>query len=183
MRFSTACVAAATLSAGLASARGGWLGGFSSSQDVSASDAEKVPGDSPLELCDMDHSNDLVKIDSVDLFPNPPAAGEILSIKASGTVVETIEDGATVNLVVKYGLIRLVNTKADLCKQIKNVDMECPIEKGDVSITKEVEIPKEVPPGKYNVYAEVVSKDNKPITCLQATVTFGGSKREVVNDL
>ena len=49
-------------------------------------------------------------------------------------------------LQVKYGLIRLVNTKADLCEQVKNVDMECPIKKGKTKITKEVDLPNEIPP-------------------------------------
>ncbi|OTA63741.1 MD-2-related lipid-recognition, partial [Hypoxylon sp. EC38] len=131
-----------------------------------------VPGESPLEFCDTDHSNDIVKIESVDLLPNPPETGAELVIRATGTVFETIDKGAYVNLVVKYGLIRLISTQADLCEQIKNVDLECPIEKGILSLTKAVEIPKEVPPGTYNVYAEVVNYDDKPITCLQATVKF-----------
>jgi hypothetical protein len=73
-------------------------------------------------------------------------SGSELVIKAVGTVYETIEEGAYVNLSVKYGLIRLINTKADLCEQIKNVDLECPIEKGVISITKSVDLPKEIPP-------------------------------------
>ncbi|KAI1083536.1 phosphatidylglycerol/phosphatidylinositol transfer protein [Whalleya microplaca] len=173
MRLSTACVAA--LSASVASATG-WFG---SSQEVIVDDAQKVPGDSPLEFCDTDHSNDIVKIESVDLLPNPPESGAELVIRATGTVFEPIKKDAYVNLVVKYGLIRLISTKADLCEQIENVDLECPIEKGVLSITKSVEIPKEVPPGTYNVYAEVINHDEKPITCLQATVKFGGSKESV----
>jgi hypothetical protein len=39
-----------------------------------------------------------------------------------------------------------VNTKADLCEQVKNVDMKCPIEKGKTKITKDVELPNEIPP-------------------------------------
>ncbi|KAI0899675.1 phosphatidylinositol/phosphatidylglycerol transfer protein [Annulohypoxylon nitens] len=171
MRFSTACVAA--LSASVASA-GSWFG----SQDVVAKDAQKVPGESPLEFCDTDHSKDIIKIESVDLSPNPPETGSELVIEATGTVYEPITEGATVNLVVKYGLIRLISTTASLCEQIENVDLKCPIEKGVLSITKSVEIPKEVPPGTYNVYAEVVNADGKtPITCLQATVKFGGSSK------
>ena len=46
---------------------------------------------------------------------------------------------------VKYGLIRLISTKADLCEQVKNVDLECPIEAGDLTLTKTVELPKEIP--------------------------------------
>jgi len=49
-------------------------------------------------------------------------------------------------LQVKYGLIRLVNTEADLCEQVSNVDMTCPIKKGLTKIKKDVELPKEIPP-------------------------------------
>ncbi|KAF3062479.1 Phosphatidylglycerol/phosphatidylinositol transfer protein [Daldinia childiae] len=176
MRFSTACVAA--MSASLASA-GGWFGG---SKEVVIKDVQKVPGDSPLEFCDSDHSNDIIKIESVDLLPNPPESGAELVIRATGTVFERIEKGAYVDIVVKYGLIRLLATRADLCEQIGNVDLECPIEKGVLSITKSVDIPKEVPPGTYNVFADVATAEGKPITCLQATVKFGGSKQDTMGD-
>jgi hypothetical protein len=101
-----------------------------------------------------------------------------------------------VNLQVKYGLIRLISTTADLCEQIKNVDLECPIEKGKLSITKSVDLPKEIPPvrlvsppffldallktrdsqGRYTVVADVYTKDHKKITCITAQVQFGGRK-------
>lgn len=147
-------------------------------QSVIAGDDLKVPGDSPLQFCDKDHSDDSVKIERVDLLPNPPKAGEDLVIKASGTVKEDIKEGAYVLLQVKYGLIRLISTKADLCEQIGNVDLECPIEKGKLSITKTVSLPAEIPPGKYTVFADVYSVDDEPITCLTATVAFsrGSSK-------
>jgi hypothetical protein len=61
-------------------------------------------------------------------------------------VSEQIGEGAYVLLQVKYGLIRLISTKADLCDQIKNVDMECPIEKGVVSIVKAISLPEQIPP-------------------------------------
>lgn len=72
-------------------------------------------------------------------------SGKDLVIKASGIVSETVEEGAYVALQVKYGLIRLISTKADLCEQVKNVDMECPIEEGALTFTKTVELPKEIP--------------------------------------
>lgn len=37
-------------------------------------DDNKIPGESPLELCNGDHSDDLIVIKSVDLSPNPPKA-------------------------------------------------------------------------------------------------------------
>lgn len=76
------------------------------------------------------------------------------------------------HLTVKYGLITIIRQTADLCQQVKNVDLECPIKKGETSLTKDVELPKQIPPGKYTVLADVVTKDDKKVTCLSATVEF-----------
>jgi hypothetical protein len=172
MRFSTALVG---LTACLAPASA--LSLYNGNAAEIAGDDLDVPGDSPLQLCPGDHSNDLVIIDKVDLLPNPPKAGKELVIKASGTVYERIEEGAYVMLTVKYGLIRLISTKADFCEQIGNVDMECPVEPGKLTITKSVDLPAEIPPGKYTVFADVYTVDDVQITCLTATVAFsrGGS--------
>ncbi|KAI1172391.1 phosphatidylinositol transfer protein [Nemania sp. FL0916] len=179
--LSIACIAG--LSASHLASAGSWFGG----SDVSAAAAEKVPGDSPLEFCDKDHSKDIVSIERVDLLPNPPETGAPLLIRATGTVFEPIEEGAYVRLVVKYGLIRLINQEIDLCKEVGNVDMECPVDKGVLSITKAVDIPKEVPPGTYFVSADVYNADGTPITCLQASVTFGmktkSSESETVEEV
>lgn len=75
-------------------------------------------------------------------------------------------------LQVKYGLIRIINQKANLCDTVQNVDLECPLKKGNLKLTKDVDLPKEIPPGKYNVVADVMSKDDEKITCLTATVEF-----------
>ncbi|KAM3508716.1 hypothetical protein MY10362_000997 [Beauveria mimosiformis] len=143
----------------------------------------KIPGNSPLELCDGDHSDDLIIINNVDLTPNPPKAGQELLIKASGTVKEAIEKGAYVKLTVKYGLIRLLTTTADLCEQIGNVDLKCPVKAGDQTIEKTVELPAEIPPGTYTVIADVYNDDDTPITCLTATVTFAVGGMGFFNEL
>jgi hypothetical protein len=142
-------------------------------QSVFADDPLDVPGQSPLKFCEADRAKDIITIEEVILSPNPPQAGATLTIEASGIVKEDITDGAYVKLQVKYGYIKLLDTQADLCEEIKNVDLECPIEKGKISITKEVELPKEIPPGKYTVQADVYTKDDDHITCLTATVFFG----------
>ncbi|KAL2061652.1 hypothetical protein VTL71DRAFT_7029 [Oculimacula yallundae] len=140
-----------------------------------------VPGDNPLTFCQVEHDDDILTLENVDLSPNPPKAGEPLYIKATGTLKRniTVEDNAVVDIVVKYGFIKLLSTQADLCEQVKNVDLACPIEKGPITITKEVQLPKEIPPGKYNVHANAITTDSDKkekdhITCLEATVQFGG---------
>jgi hypothetical protein len=135
-------------------------------------DGEPVKGDNPLSYCQASHADDILVLDHVNLTPNPPEAGRTLTIEAVGTLLEDVEKGAFVVLQVKYGLIRLVNTQADLCEQVTNVDLECPIKKGKTVITKDVELPKEIPPGTYTVFADAYTSEKKHIVCLEATVTF-----------
>lgn len=155
----------------LASASSNMLGGFMSSQQEVISQDLKVPGSNPLYFCD-DPANNLLTIDDVDLSPNPPEAGKTLSIAATGTLSEDIEEGAKVRLQVKYGLITLIKQEAALCDYVKEVDLECPLKKGDLKLSKDVDLPKEIPPGKYTVLADVFTKDNDKITCLTATIQF-----------
>jgi len=77
-----------------------------------------------------------------------------------------------VALQVKYGVITLIKQTIDLCEQVKNVDLDCPLE-GDLKFTKEVELPREIPPGFYTVQADAYTVDDEPIVCLQAKVKFG----------
>jgi len=129
-----------------------------------------VPGENPLEFC-QESSEYSLTITKVDLDPNPPLPGKTLTIEAKGNFTQDVEKGAYINLSVKYGLIRLINQRADLCEQMKNVDEECPLS-GAKTITKNVDLPKEIPPGKYTVLADVYTKDDVQITCLTAHVKF-----------
>ena len=121
-------------------------------------------------------------------------SGETLTITASGTFHETIEEGAVVNVEVKWGVITLVKQTMDLCEQIENVDLKCPLEKGKMVLTKQVDLPKQIPPvnsprsrqctciiqemltdfsqGHYSVLADVYTEDNRKVTCLKAEVDF-----------
>ncbi|ODA76211.1 hypothetical protein RJ55_08056 [Drechmeria coniospora] len=142
----------------------------STSSDVLANTGLKIPGDSPLNLCTGDHSKDIVVVDRVDLSPNPPSPGRALVIKASGTVKKTIEKGAYINVVVKLGLITLINKKLDLCEQLGNVNLQCPVQPGKLDITKSVDLPGAIPPGKYNVRADAYNANGEKMTCLSATL-------------
>jgi len=76
-------------------------------------------------------------------------------------------------LQVKYGLITLINQETDLCDQVKNVDLKCPLKEGPLKLTKSVNLPSQIPPGGYHVMADVFTKDGNKITCLTADVYFG----------
>ncbi|KAA8564375.1 hypothetical protein MFRU_013g00120 [Monilinia fructicola] len=146
---------------------------FGNGQKVLDDKGGAVPGNNPLTYCKADHSSDILQLDHVNLDPNPPTAGNKLTIEAVGTLSQKLEKGAYVILQVKYGLIRLINMQQDLCDQVSNVDLNCPIDEGKITITKDVDLPKEIPPGTYSVFADAYTKDGKEhIICLEATVTF-----------
>ena len=137
---------------------------FGADQHVLDDDVS-VPGDNPLEFCQKDNEYTLT-INKVDLTPNPPKpyvkthfdplftkwqsltlfnSGKTLTIEAKGNFTEEVKEGAYIDLSVKYGLIRLINQRTDLCEQMKNVDEECPLN-GEKTITKDVDLLKEIPP-------------------------------------
>ena len=74
------------------------------------------------------------------------SSGETLTIEATGTLLDDVDEGATVLLEVRWGLITLLRQQVDLCEQIENVDLKCPLKKGELLLSKEVELPKEIPP-------------------------------------
>jgi hypothetical protein len=113
---------------------------------ISPLDSTKVPGESPVEICSLSPSDDLVEIKYIDLSPNPPLAGQNLTIEAMGYLKTTIKQGAYANFEVKYGFIKLLTGTADLCEQAAEVDLSCPIEKGEVSVQKLVQLPSQIPP-------------------------------------
>ncbi|KAG7693140.1 hypothetical protein KL930_004775 [Ogataea haglerorum] len=143
-----------------------------------AQDTKPVPGNSPVLLCDSS-SPQLLKLTHVDVSPNPPERGTNLTIAARGDLSKKVDEGAYVEVDVTYGYIKLLHQTYDLCEELPNVDMECPLNKDSYDLTKIVEIPNEVPPGTYTVIARAFTADDELITCLTGSVAFPpyGSKQ------
>ena len=68
--------------------------------------------------------------------------------------------------------IPLLTQERDLCEQMKSVDRECPLEKGDLEFTDKVALPQHIPKGTYVVVADAYNDDEEKITCVEATVQF-----------
>jgi hypothetical protein len=77
---------------------------------------------------------------------NVYCSGEKLAIKASGDFKEEVGEGSKMHLQVKYGLITLINQERDACDTIEQADLKCPLKKGELSLTKDVALPREIPP-------------------------------------
>ena len=80
------------------------------------------------------------------LDPDPPKKGQNLHIEFEGWLSEEIEEGAYIDVIVKYGVVKLLQKKFDLCEQAKEIDKECPLPSGAFAFIKDVDLPKEIPP-------------------------------------
>lgn len=84
------------------------------------------------------------RIDYINLNPDPPQKGETLTIDFKGVLSEEVPEGTVAEVTVKFGVVQLIKKKFDLCKEIKNIDEECPIPAGPLELTKSVDLPKEI---------------------------------------
>jgi hypothetical protein len=115
---------------------------------------------------------DILTIFSLYLDPDPPKKGQSLHIDFKGYLSESIEQGAYIDLIVKYGVVKLLQKKIDLCEQAKEIDKECPLDEGEFSFIKDVDLPNDIPPGKYVVNARIKTVDDRQITCLNGVAIF-----------
>ncbi|QLG71943.1 hypothetical protein HG535_0C02950 [Zygotorulaspora mrakii] len=133
-----------------------------------------IPGGSPLFQCDTVEKQ-LLKIENIVLSPNPPIRGENLTISAVGELLETVDEGSYIDVEVRLGYIKLLSQTYDLCESLEENDVDgltCPLSSGQYSLVKEVEVPAEVPPGKYVIVARAYSAGDDLITCVTGEVTF-----------
>lgn len=118
--------------------------------------------------------SDAITIDSFELSPDPPQPGKELTITASGTAHERIEEGAYADVVVKLGLIRLIHKQFDLCEQLRNANatLQCPVEPGQHSIIHTVELPREIPRARYTVQVRAYTSNEDDMACANLAIDF-----------
>lgn len=89
--------------------------------------------------------DDILKLEILDLLPDPPRRGQKLRIHIKGVLSETIVQGSYMDVIVKLQFLKLINKRFDLCEQLLNVNEKCPIAQGPLDIVKEVDLPSEMP--------------------------------------
>lgn len=112
-------------------------------------DDRKLPvdGENPFEYCDDSaKESDFITIERINITPNPPEKAHNLTIEAVGVVKQEIVNGAYAEVKVLLGRIRLLHKIFDLCELVGDVDLKCPIQKGETTVKKTVELPAEIPP-------------------------------------
>lgn len=124
---------------------------------------------------DCGQPGDAITIESFEVDPNPPKPGHKVTIRASGTAHELIEEGAYADVTVKLGsYIKLLQKRFDICEELSkaNVTLQCPIQPGYYEIEQEIELPKEIPRAKYNVAARAYTQDDEDMACANVVLDF-----------
>ena len=84
------------------------------------------------------------------------------------------QSGAYAKVAVKLGLIKILTKEFDICEEAKanNVSLQCPVQEGTHEVTHTVELPREIPPAKFNVHINGYSKDEEDLMCLDLSIDF-----------
>ncbi|KAG6027772.1 hypothetical protein E4U19_006435 [Claviceps sp. Clav32 group G5] len=144
-------------------------------RDIPSNEDLKIPGHTPIEYCPNKKSEGYIKLISIGF------SGGVLAFTAR--VTRIIEKRAYMDLTVKYEGIRLLGTTTDLCQQITEVGLRCPLRYGEISFTRAVTLPnkKNIPPGTYTITADIFSVSHSRITCLTVTVKWPGLEYHTIS--
>jgi hypothetical protein len=117
---------------------------------------------------------DPIQIQSIQVSPDPPKPGQDLTVTVKAHVTERIEEGATADVVVKLGLIKLLSKQFDLCEEARKADatVQCPIEPGEYEVVQTVALPKEIPRAKFSVSVRGYTVEEDDMACVDLKVDF-----------
>ncbi|KAF8481171.1 ML domain-containing protein [Russula ochroleuca] len=118
--------------------------------------------------------SDAIQIDSISVYPDPPMPGQNLTVIVEASAQEEIEEGAYADVVVKLGLIKLLQKEFDLCQEARNAetDVQCPVDKGHYVVEHTVALPNEIPRAKFTISARGYTVDDDDLFCVDLKVDF-----------
>lgn len=126
--------------------------------------------------------DDLFRLHSLSLTPDPPRRASMLKVNVAGELLEPLMTGR-VNYTVRFGIIPIVKDSVELCEALRMEPKipQCPLRSGLWNVTHEVELPAETPFGKYSIEAAAWNRLGKRIFCLRGSTTVGlfkGSRKD-----
>ncbi|EIN04960.1 hypothetical protein PUNSTDRAFT_116237 [Punctularia strigosozonata HHB-11173 SS5] len=123
---------------------------------------------------DCGSSTDVVRIESIEVSPDPPEKGKDLSIEVTGNAGEVVEDGAFADVTVKIGPLRVLQKRYDLCEEARNANasIQCPIDEGRHIVNQTVTLPKEIPNALYRINVRGYTMNDEDMVCIDLDVDF-----------
>ena len=118
---------------------------------------------------------------SIECTPDPPAPGKDLKVVIKAAVTDEIAQGAYADVVVKLGLVKLLQKRFDLFEELRNrpewsltADSGggAPLRKGDVVITFDGRLPREIPRAKFTIDVRAYTADEEDLAAVKLNVAF-----------
>ncbi|KAI5115312.1 hypothetical protein M0805_004991 [Coniferiporia weirii] len=123
---------------------------------------------------DCGEPSDPIQLKSIEVSPDPPKPGEDMTVTVKALVTDRIEDGAYADVLVKIGVVKLLERRFDMCEEARNAeaDVQCPVEEDEYVVVQTVALPKEIPRAKFVVQVRGYTKDDENMACVNLSVDF-----------
>ncbi|KAI9295069.1 hypothetical protein K502DRAFT_284663, partial [Neoconidiobolus thromboides FSU 785] len=116
---------------------------------------------------DCGSTTDTFQLKSVTLSPRVPKKGQKLTVTLTGTVKEDIVKGTNAHVTAKLGIFTVIDKDYDFCQYVEDDKVKCPIQKGELTATKVIDIPSNIPGGNYLVDGVVTTPNKKQVLRVQ----------------
>ncbi|KIM24149.1 hypothetical protein M408DRAFT_244127 [Serendipita vermifera MAFF 305830] len=118
--------------------------------------------------------DDLIELQDITISPDPPKPGQDLEVTVKGRVKERLEEGTYADVLVKIGIIKLLQKRFDVCEEARNANatIQCPVEPGDYTLVQTVALPKEIPPAKFSIAVRAYGPEDEDAACVNLKVDF-----------
>ncbi|THH04893.1 hypothetical protein EW145_g5194 [Phellinidium pouzarii] len=126
------------------------------------------------EWTDCGEPSDPIELKSIEVSPDPPKPGEDMTVKVTAIVKERIEEGAYADVLVKIGVVKLLQKRFDMCEEARNAetDVQCPVDEDEYVVEQTVTLPKEIPRAKFVVQVRGYTADDENLACVDLSVDF-----------
>lgn len=143
------------------------------SNNFPSSDGRMRPA-RPVSWMNCGEEDDLFRLDSLELNPDPPKRSTPLTVHVKGLLRETLTEGV-IEYEVKFGGFKFATGSLDGCPTLKQEPNlpQCPVQAGQYDVTHTVDLPWHIPPGRYLINAKGKrSVDDKQIFCIDLDVAI-----------
>ncbi|XP_016704285.2 putative phosphatidylglycerol/phosphatidylinositol transfer protein DDB_G0282179 [Gossypium hirsutum] len=138
-----------------------------------------VFGETMIEINANNKGNYVVKVDGVDISPNPVISGKPATFTISASTGQAITGGKAVIEVYFFGF-HIHQETHDLCEETS-----CPITIGNFVLSYNQVLPGFTPPGSYKLKMTLSGARIKQLTCISFDfkINFGASESSVSDSL
>ncbi|KAJ3308603.1 Phosphatidylglycerol/phosphatidylinositol transfer protein [Boothiomyces sp. JEL0838] len=120
-------------------------------------------------------------VDKTNISPYPLVHGKNVTIFATGTTTGVINQGASIDVSVFKGKIRIYHQTLDLCQQslLQDPPVTCPVPAGPQTLNVTQLVPSIIPAGQYVMTIATTNADGSAVNCLTSNIQVTGCKESL----